>query len=108
MDEYQSPLKENLENMMEIAVVVKENGDFWLVHDKPFEEEPGWVEYDPQSRKLSFVTENGHIHGIELNLSDEACRRLNNAETVFLMYMEGGQTLTDVKEIPVTIHENFG
>ena len=104
MDEL-SPIKKNLTAMMEIAVVVKENGDFWLVHDQEFEETPDWVEYDESSRSLILITDHGNMHEVGLELQPRAYERLKNAKTVFLIYMEEGENLEQIKELPVIVRE---
>lgn len=95
----------NLNDLMEIAVVIKENGDFWLVHDKELPEEPAWAEFDPNTAKLYLVKESGAVRFINVDLTPESCARLKSAETVFLIYMKDGKDLTHINELPVTIQQ---
>ena len=87
-----------------IAVVVKENGDFWIVHDRLFEEPPSWAEFYPDERRLVLISETGRAVQVDCELSAEALRRLQQSKTAFLIYMRDGAILEQVSDIPAVVH----
>ena len=101
------PVKDALSKLMNISVLVKENGDLWLVYDKLLEEKLEWVEYDNETKTLILVTDKGNMHDIDLKLKPRAYERLLEAKKVFLMFMRDGQTLEQVRELPVTVRNVF-
>lgn len=107
MTDIPSPETQNLGDIMDIAVVIKENGDFWLVHDKELPEEPAWAEFDPNTAKLYLVKESGNIRFINVDLNAESCTRLKSAEAIFLIYMKDGKELFSINELPVTIQHDY-
>ncbi|GEM_PF-4206345 len=105
MDEI--PLKESLSKLMRISVLIKENGDLWLVYDTEIEEKLEWVEFDSETKTLILVTNKGNMHDIDLKLKPRAYERLLNAKIVFLMFMRNGETLEKIREIPVTVRDIY-
>lgn len=105
--EYETPVKENLSDMMNISVVVKENGDFWLLHDGQFQEKPDYVEYDPERKSLTIVTDMGNLHAVDLDLSPRAYERLKKAQTVFLMHMEDQEKLNEIVALQVIVNHYY-
>ncbi len=95
------PIKGDLSTIMDISIIVKENGDPWIVHDKPFDETPNWVEFDNEDKSIILVTQNGNIHKVDLSLQPLSYQRLLNAKRVFLIFMKDGKTLEEIKELPV-------
>lgn len=61
----------HVSSVMNVDLLVKEQGGVWILHDKPFKDYLRWVEYDQMDNELTIVTQSGKIQGLGLTIPDQ-------------------------------------
>ena len=93
---------------MQIAVLIKENGDFWFLHDKAFTPQPDYFEIDVERGISTLIDVQGGQHHIDLNFTRESYARLQAGTTAYVMFMPDRRQIQDIHEAPVIVHNWFG
>lgn len=96
-----SPLTED----MAVDLVVNEEGQVWILHDKPLSGLLKWVEYDAGSAVLNLVFQDGVMQDIGLKVNEKTDECLKKGRNVFVGYMKDGQMLYDFGIVPLTIND---
>ena len=98
------PVKPDMNTHQKVAVIIKDNGKILVLHDKPFREILGWVEYDADTNELFLMTRNGNIHRSGLEIQDSAVNQVKNADQSAIVWVKDNK-IKDMYVLPVTIRE---
>jgi len=77
-----SPINDDMISQMLIDVVVNDDDRVWVFHDKPFDGILEWAEYDADLARLVFVTKNGKINDLGLQIQPLMQKPLAQAEYI--------------------------
>ena len=94
----------SLTQNMKISVLIKENGDFWFMHDRPFELQPEYFEIDAERGISTLIDNHGGQHHIDLNFTRESYARLQTGTIAYVMFMPDRKQIQDIHEAPVIVH----
>lgn len=61
MDRLDNPLLSHATSDMLMDIVTNDEGDVYVLHDRPFPEAIGWLEFDEETARLDFISEEGRI-----------------------------------------------
>jgi len=103
-DDDASPVRPDLAGRMHVELVVNENAQVWVLHDKPFPAILQWAEYDEESNALTFITHDGKIQDLGMVLPDPVADILLDAGELCAILMQGGE-IRDMGFIPVMVRE---
>lgn len=99
-----SPVRKPMAAQMHVELVVNDDAEVWVLHDKPFPAILQWAEYDEESNMLSFVTHDGKVQDLGIIIPEKIADILLDARRVFAMYMPKGQ-IADMGIVPVMVRE---
>lgn len=99
------PVKPDMNTHQKVAIIVTDNGKLLVLHDKPFREILGWVEYDADTNEIMLMTRNGNIHKTGLKVQDSAIDKVKNIDQATIMWVEDNKTIKDMYILPVTVRE---
>lgn len=98
------PVKPDMNSHQKVAVIVKDNGKILVLHDKPFRELLGWVEYDADTNELFLMTRNGNIHRSGLEIQESAIDKVKSSDQAAIIWVKDNE-IKDMYILPVTIRE---
>jgi len=61
LDRLDNPILKHATTEVLIDVMTNDHGDVYVLHDRPFPEAIGWIEYDQETTRLDFISEEGRI-----------------------------------------------
>ena len=102
--ESESPLKPDMNTQQKVAVIVTDGGGLMIVHDKPFEELLGWVEYDVESNTVFLMSRDGNIYSTGLEVQESAIDKVKMADKAMVVLVQNG-LMQDIYKLPVTVRE---
>jgi hypothetical protein len=76
------------ERGLNLEVAVKEDGRIVVFHSLRFTKDVAWFEFEPVSRRLSFVMEEGEVPEIGLPLSPDVARHVVKARRILMVLMD--------------------
>ncbi len=94
---------ESLEIPNDIGLLVKTNGDFWIVHNNIFSNTPSWAEYEQENEQLFLVWETGETTRLEASFISNTLEKLKKSKTAFFIGMADKTHITSLQEIPVVV-----
>jgi hypothetical protein len=100
-------IEDSLTHKSKVDVVVTKSGALWFLHDMPLEHSIAWVEYDPDSKSLTIITDDGASQDLGMNTTDVMEPYLS-ATTVAHFGLVQNSRVEAIQEAPVTIHQSGG
>ena len=92
-------------NPLEIEVVTNDDGRVIVFHDKPFNKEVSWFEFDLESNKLDFILDGGETRDIGLPLVPAMARNMQNTHQILMVLMNDETGDADKgKYVPLILH----
>jgi len=98
------PVLPSLCSTMNADIVVNQNADVWLVHDRPFLVGLIWAEYDVDSASLYLVGKDGMMIDYGMKIFPETRKLMRKARQLITMRMTDGR-LDDSYTLPLLVRE---
>lgn len=86
---FESPILTPLADQMAVDLVVNEQGQVWVLHDKRFPDFLSGVEYHEDSNQLYFMTQKGDMIELGMKIPQTMCEPLMKADQICLLRMNG-------------------
>lgn len=85
------PVRPPLSSQMHLELMVNDDSQVWLLHDKPFSGILKWVEYDEDTNLMTLVTEDGMSQNLGIVIPEKIGQLLLSSQqlTALLMNYEG-------------------
>jgi len=93
-------------NPLAIEVVVNQkDGRVMVFHDKPFQKQVSWFEYDLNTSKLDFVMDSGDVRNAGMPITPAIAKYMQNTHQILMILMnkDTGEA-TEGAYVPVIIH----
>ena len=97
-----SPLKPDMNTKQKVAVIVTDAGGLMIVHDQPFEEILGWVEYDVDNNKIILMSRDGNMYGTGLDVQESLIDQVKMCDKALVVLVQKG-LMQDIYKLPVTV-----
>ena len=94
------PVLPDMTSSMDLDLAIDDKGEVYVFHTQPFPEPLDWAEYDSDGGRLFFVSEEGRIQGLGLDVYNHMQERLLKAQRIFTLHVEDG-VVRHVSEIPL-------
>lgn len=91
---------------MKIDVAINKDGMVWVLHDQPFPDYLEWIEFDPDSKIMTFITAGGRLQNLGIPIHPPMDENLARARSVFVMYLHNGD-IRDMGKLPLIVQQNF-
>jgi len=98
IDEY--PVLMPLSREMHVDLVIGRNGKVSLVHNRPLTYVLKWIEFDPDLRALTLISDKGKLQGAGLKIPKEFIPQLLKTRDMAVMRAVGDQ-VEDMYIVPV-------
>lgn len=85
---------------MKVELVVNEIAEAFVFHDRPFEKELSWLEYDLDQHRLDFIMDDGDMRDFGLPVNPELEKYLQNSFQVLVVLMD----MEEKKEVAKTYY----
>ncbi|MDH5722317.1 MAG: hypothetical protein OEY94_03225 [Alphaproteobacteria bacterium] len=94
------------EHRLLVQVAVKEDGRCAVFYNRPFKEDPAWLEFNLGTQQLDFVLDNGDSRDAGLPLGNDITKNMQNTHQVLMVLMddETGQA-KEGKYVPLILHK---
>lgn len=102
-----APVLQPLMKMAKVDFAVNEEGTVMVLFDQELPEPVHWVENDMDVDKLTFVTWNGKIFDLGMNVPKIFKRYMKNSHAITLIYMDKGEYPAMISRVPMVIR-NIG
>lgn len=90
---------------LKAELVVNDRAEAMVLHDKPFEKDLSWLEYDLDSGRLEFIMEDGDIRDFGFSVDPKLEKYLQNAYHVLMVRMDAASGEYEEEEsLPLIIH----
>ncbi|MCB9988207.1 MAG: hypothetical protein H6868_02605 [Rhodospirillales bacterium] len=99
-----SPVLKPLVTQMHFDLVVNEQGQAWVLHDKPLPSVLQWVEYDRQESTLTLILQGGKLQNIGMNVEKHIDEYLKDIEQICVAHMKAG-TMADFGLVPLLVRD---
>lgn len=88
-----------------VELVVNEGAKVAVFHNKPFRKKLSWLEFDLDSRDLSFVMNDGDMRNFGVKVPEDFARDMQNAYQVLMVHKDEktGEPLSG-DYFPIIIH----
>ena len=96
------PVLPPLASCMKVDFLWDDKGGAWILHDKPLADILKWVDYDPDSGRVTLNTAQGKTQDLGLPVPAAAAKGLKKAEKVTVMLMKDGK-IKDLTMVPINI-----
>lgn len=73
---------------LRFELVVNDRAEAFIYHNKSFEKELSWLEYDLDTQKLDFVMEDGDVRDFGIPVDPKLEKYLQNAYQVLMVQMD--------------------
>jgi len=94
----------SLASYMHVELVVNDQSEVWLLHDRPFPAILQWADYDQESGSLEIVTHDGVTRELGMVLPDKVRKLLLKAGKLYVIYMKNKQ-MQDFGIIPIMVRK---
>lgn len=98
------PLRRPMAAEMHVELVVNDDAEVWVLHDRPFPAILQWAEYDEENNSLSFVTHDGKTQELGIIIPETIADILLDARTLYALYMPEGK-IADMGIVPIMVRE---
>ena len=94
------------EHKLLVQVAVKEDGRCAVFYNRPFKEDPAWLEFNLGTRQLDFVLDSGDTRDAGLPLTQDVSKNMQNTHQVLgvLKDDETGEA-KEGRYIPLILHK---
>lgn len=94
------------EHKLLVQVAVKEDGRCAVFYNRPFKEDPAWLEFNLGTQILDFVLDNGESRNTELPLGQDVSKNMQNTHQVLMVLMDDdtGQA-KEGRYVPLILHK---
>jgi len=88
-----------------IDLVINDEAEVYVFHNKPFKNEISWLEFDLDTNNLDFVLAEGDIRNFGAKVPDHLSKHMQNAYQVMMVHMneDTGEAI-DGDYFPLIIH----
>lgn len=100
------PFLTPLAQQMAVDLVVNDQGQAWILHDKPLTSLLEWAEFDADQGKISLFFQDGIMQEVGLKINEKTADCLKKCQTIFVGYMKDGKRIFDFGILPLTIHDS--
>lgn len=88
-------------------LLVNDRAEAILLHDKPFDTEISWFEYDLDSSRLEFIMEDGDIRDFGIAIDRQLAKYLQNTYQILLVQVDKESGEYEEEEyFPLIIHRD--
>jgi hypothetical protein len=91
---------------MKVDVAINKDGMVWVLHDKPFPDYLEWIEFDFDTKIMTFITAGGRLQDLGIPIHPPMDENLARARSVFVMYLHEGQ-VRDMGKLPLIVQKNL-
>ena len=88
---------------MEVDLYVHEVGDINIFHNKPFQKELSWIEFDVQTNKIDFVMDDGDLRDFGIPIDPKFSTYLQNTQLISVVLFEDDEPTQEV-QLPLITH----
>tara|TARA_B100001989_G_scaffold236802_1_gene198988 strand:+ start:1813 stop:2157 length:345 start_codon:yes stop_codon:yes gene_type:complete len=97
------PILPNMDTSMELDLAIDNNGEIYVFYTKAFPEAVNWAEYDFEESRLYFISEQGRIQGLGLDVYKHMQDKIQQAHRIFAIHIENSQS-KQIVEMPL-VHQ---
>lgn len=76
---------EPLNSSMPVEMVVSHTGNVMVLHQGKVDQRYSWVQFDPYTSRLQFITTEGEIQDLGMNIPKTFHESLQNTREIFMM-----------------------
>lgn len=76
---------EPLNAKMPVEMIVSHNGNVMVLHQGKTDHRYSWVQFDPYTSRLQFITTEGEIQDLGMNIPKQFHQPLQNTREIFMM-----------------------
>lgn len=87
---------------MKASLVVDQQSNVWLLHDKPFTGVLKWMEYDVPKASMVLVMADGTTQDIGLTINKKMGECLENAQKAYT-FLTDGEKIRDMYMVPIIV-----
>jgi hypothetical protein len=92
---------------MKVDVAINKDGLVWILHDRPFPDIVEWVEFDIDSKIMTFITYGGKLQNLGISIHPPMDEKIARARSVFVMQVQNGE-IRDMGRLPlITQQKHF-
>lgn len=84
------PVLQAASDEMVLTVAVSDLNEVYIFHDKPFQEEVNWVEYNTDNCKFVLISPVGRLQSVGLNIPEPMKATIEGLNTVFVIHVVDG------------------
>lgn len=88
---------------MEVYFTLHDDGDGFIIHDRPFQQTLSWIEYDTTNGRLDFIMDDGDVRNFGIPVAPEFGVYLRNIQNIAIVLMIEGKAVGG-EELPLIIH----
>lgn len=85
MDRLDNPLLSHATQDMLMDIVTNDDGDVYVLHDRPFPENIGWIEFDEETARLDFISAEGRIRFFGMTVPPEVKTQIMKSELALML-----------------------
>lgn len=97
-------LDQSFTETSKVDVIVTKSGALWFLHDTPLAHSIAWVEYDPEHKSLTIITNDGSSLNLGMNTTEMMEPYLLTTLNANFGLVKDSR-VEDVQVAPVTIHQ---
>ena len=86
-----------------VEILIDEYARVLILHEKPFQPELSWVEYDLDNSSLDFIMENGDMRNWGVKVKPALSAYIQNAYSAILAKVENG-VIVEADNYPLIVH----
>lgn len=101
-----TPVIAAVHSIMNPDLLVNDQGQVVLIHEKPLPDVIWWVDYDPDLRQLIFVTVAGQIMPFGLKIHDVVDAFLRFARVMYFIEIDDAGKIISTNERRVVVRKN--
>ena len=76
------------DNPLDLEIALNEDGRVIVFHDKPFNRELSWFEYDLKQSRLDFVLDNGDVRNAGMRIAPQISKYMQNTYQILTILMD--------------------
>lgn len=92
---------------MKIDVAINKNADVWVLHDQPFPDYLEWIEFDADSKIMTFITAHGKLQDLGIPIHPPMDAVVARARRVYTVYIRDG-IIRDMGLLALTVRGEAG
>lgn len=94
-------------NPLDLEIALNEDGRIIVFHDKPFNRELSWYEYDVGQSRLDFILDSGDIRNAGMRIAPQIAKYMQNTYQILTILMDDktGEARSG-SYIPLIVHHN--